>query len=64
MDILRYTKTKDFKLFGKWLLFSTTEYYSEYSQDEVEDDLEQTVVQISEEYYKDEFEVDEYGDTE
>lgn len=64
MDILRYTKTKELKLFGKWLLFSATEHYSEYAQDEVEDDLEQTVVQISEEYYKDEFEVDEDGDTE
>lgn len=35
----------------------------EHSDDDIEE-LEPIVVQISDEYYKDEFEVDEDGDTE
>ena len=64
MDILKYTKIKTFKLFDKFTLLNITEVYSEHSENDLDDEDEPIVVQISEEYYKDEFEVEENGDTE
>lgn len=64
MDILKYTKIKTFKLFDKITLLNITEVYSEHSENDLDDEDEPIVVQISEEYYKDEFEVEENGDTE
>ena len=64
MDILKYTKRKTFKLFDKITLLNITEVYSEHSENDLDDEDEPIVVQISEEYYKDEFEVEENGDTE
>lgn len=63
MNIVKYTKIRTFKFFNKWNWLTITESYSEHSDDEV-DELEPIIVQISDEYYKDEFEVDEDGDTE
>lgn len=62
MDIIKYRKQKTFKLFGKIDLMTTVEEYSEsIRQGETEPVL--TVIEVSNDYFHDEFEVED-DDTE
>lgn len=56
MNKLNYSKTKYFKLFGK-TIFTTTENYTEYFQENVEiDDL--PPIQVTQNYHNQEFNID------
>ena len=62
MDIIKYRKQKTFKLFGKIDLMTTVEEYSESVRQGVTEQ-ELTVIEVSNDYFHDEFEVED-DDTE
>ena len=55
MNKVTYTKIKRFNIFGK-NIFKTIESYTEYSEDDIEEDL--PPIQVTQDYYNQEFDID------